>query len=41
MITGTAFKQPSVVEQIAATPKYTIRADVAELEKLLGQLHML
>lgn len=41
VITGTAFKQPSVVEQIAATPKYTIRADVAELEKLLGQLHML
>lgn len=41
VITGTAFKQPSVVEQISATPKYTIQADVGELEKLLSRLHLL
>lgn len=41
VITGTAFKQPSVVEQISAVPKYTIRADVGELKDLLGSLHLL
>ena len=41
VITGTAFKQPSVVERVAATPKYTIQADVDELEKLLSRLHLL
>lgn len=41
VITGTAFKQPSVVERVAATPKYTIQANVDELEKLLSGLHLL
>lgn len=41
VITGTAFKQPSVVERISAVPKYTIRADVGELKSLLGHLHLL
>lgn len=40
-ITGTALKQPSVVERIASLPKYTIRADVDELKGLLDRLHLL
>ena len=41
VITGTAFKQPSVVEHIAALPKYTIRADVDQLKGLLVRLKLL
>lgn len=40
-ITGTAFKQPSVVERIADLPKYSMRADVDELRSLLNKLHLL
>jgi threonine synthase len=38
VITGTAFKQPKVVERIASMPKYEIRADVRELRMLLEKL---
>ena len=38
VITGTALKQPKVVEQIASTPKFEIKADVNELRELLGKL---
>ena len=41
IITGTAFKQPGVVERIAAVPKYNIRADVGELKGLLDRLNLL
>lgn len=39
-ITGTAFKQPSVVQRIASEPKHTIRADVNELKSLLTEFRM-
>lgn len=41
VITGSAFKQPKVVEEIASTPKHTIRADGEELRELLSGLGLL
>lgn len=41
VITGTAFKQPSVVERISSLPKYSLRADIGELKGLLERLHLL
>ncbi len=40
VITGTAFKQPSVVERIASLPKFTIKADVDQLKDLLIRLKL-
>jgi len=41
VITGAAYKQPSVLERIASNPKYTIRADFEHLKKLLSELNLL
>ena len=41
IITGTAFKQPSVVAEIASVPKYSINADVDELRALLEKVGMI
>lgn len=38
IITGTALKQPKVIEQIASTPKFEIKADIGELRELLEKL---
>lgn len=40
VITGTAFKQPAVVRQVAAMPDRTLRADVNSLRELLTYYHM-
>jgi threonine synthase len=40
-ITGTAFKQPKVVEQIASAPEYTVEAEAEDLEALLQKLGMM
>lgn len=41
VITGTAFKQPGIVEKIASKPKYTIKADVHDLRRVLESLQMI
>lgn len=41
VITGSALKQPSVVQRIVAPPEYTIKADVVELQGFLHTLHLL
>ena len=38
VITGSALKQPKVVEQIVSTPKYEINANIGELRELLEKL---
>lgn len=38
IITGTALKQPKIVEQIASIPKFEIKADINELRELLKKL---
>ena len=40
-ITGSALKQPSVVQQAASTPESTINVNVDDLKKLLIQFNML
>lgn len=40
-ITGTAFKQPDVVAQLASAPKYTVEAEAADLRRLLESLGMM
>ncbi len=40
-ITGTAFKQPGVVERIVPAPKYTMKADAEDLKRILVDLRLL
>ena len=40
-ITGTAFKQPSVVERLVSAPQHTLEATNEDLRKLLAELDML
>lgn len=41
IVTGTAFKQPDVVQQIVSKVQPTVRADVADLKRLLVDYGML
>jgi len=41
VITGTAFKQPEIVQRLTARPQRTLRAEVGELKGLLEELGML
>jgi threonine synthase len=41
IITGTAFKQPSVIEQAALKPRYSLRTDISEFRSLLQELKLL
>lgn len=40
VITGTAFKQPAIVQRVATSPDRSVRADVESLRRLLNDFQM-